>query len=94
MKYKSMNERMSHDFASSNKFVSQIYFQCTILMCEMYKLWMKFFCTICIIKSWDVEFVMLVLDAKNIFPMHLSIVKNSLFVFKLLKGINICFAWF
>jgi hypothetical protein len=35
---------------------------------------------------------MLVLDAKNIFPMHLSIVKNSLFVFKLLKGINICFA--
>jgi hypothetical protein len=25
MKYKSMNERMSHDFASSNKFVSNLF---------------------------------------------------------------------
>jgi hypothetical protein len=29
--------------------------------------------------------VMFVLDAKNIFPMHLSIVKTHYFVFKLLE---------
>jgi hypothetical protein len=60
-------------------------FQCTILMCEMYKLWMNKFYTICIIKLWDAKFVMFVLDAKNIFPMHLSIVKTHYFVFKLLE---------
>ncbi len=73
------------DFASSNKYVFQMCFQCTILMCEMYKLWMDKFCTVCIIKSWDAKFVMLVLDAKNIFPMHFSNVKTHCFVLKLLE---------
>jgi hypothetical protein len=35
-------------------------FQCMILLFEMYKFWMNFFCTIFIIKSWDVKFVMYV----------------------------------
>jgi len=33
-------------------------FQCMILVCETYKLWMNKFCTISIIKSWNVKFVM------------------------------------
>jgi hypothetical protein len=44
-------------FASSNKFMSQTCFQCTILMCDMYKLWMNKFCMNSITKSWDVKFV-------------------------------------
>jgi hypothetical protein len=47
------------DFTSSYKFVCQMCFQCTIFMHEMYKLRMKFFCTISINKSWDPKFVML-----------------------------------
>jgi hypothetical protein len=48
------------DFASSYKSVFQMCFQCMILMCKMYELWMNKFCTISIIKLWDVKFVMLV----------------------------------
>ncbi len=33
-------------------------FQCMILMCEMYKLWMNEFYIISITKSWDVKFMM------------------------------------
>jgi hypothetical protein len=33
-------------------------FQCMILVCETYELWMNKFCTIIIIKSWDTKFVM------------------------------------
>jgi hypothetical protein len=33
-------------------------FQCTILMCEMYNLWMNEFCMIFITKLWDVKFMM------------------------------------
>jgi hypothetical protein len=35
----------------------QMCFQCTILMCETYELWMNDYCTISIIKSWDAKFV-------------------------------------
>jgi hypothetical protein len=38
------------NFASFNKFVCQMCFQCTISMCEMYE-----FCMISITKSWDVK---------------------------------------
>jgi hypothetical protein len=31
--------------------------QCTILMCEMYELWMNEFYMIFIIKLWDAKFV-------------------------------------
>jgi hypothetical protein len=48
------------DLASFFKIVFQMCFQCTILMWETYELWMNKFCTISIIKSWDVKFVMLV----------------------------------
>jgi hypothetical protein len=52
-----MNEyHMSFTF--SFKFVCQIYFQCMILICEMYELWMNKFCMISISKSWDVKFGM------------------------------------
>jgi hypothetical protein len=54
-----MNECHTN-FASSNKSVFQMCFQCMILMCEMYELWMNKFCTISIIKLWNVKFVMLV----------------------------------
>ncbi len=46
------------NFTSSNKFMSQMCFQCTILVCEMYELWFNEFCTISITKSWDVKFAM------------------------------------
>jgi hypothetical protein len=52
MKYKLMNE--CHMNFTSYKFMCQMCFQCMILMCETYKLWMIFFCTIFITKSWDV----------------------------------------
>jgi hypothetical protein len=58
MKYERMNEQMSHGFASFNKSVYQMCFQCTISMHEMYELWMNTFCTISIPKSRDVKFVM------------------------------------
>jgi hypothetical protein len=48
------------NFASSYKYVCQMCFQCTILMCEKYELWINEFCMIFIIKSWNVKFVMLV----------------------------------
>ncbi len=35
-----MNECHTN-FTSSNKFVCQVCFQCTILICEMYELWMN-----------------------------------------------------
>jgi hypothetical protein len=53
--YEWMNE-CHMNFSSSYKFV----FQCMILVCGMFKLWMNVFCTISIIKSWDVKFVMYV----------------------------------
>jgi hypothetical protein len=37
-------------------------FQCMILMREMYKLWMNEFFTISITKSWDVKFVMCIVN--------------------------------
>jgi hypothetical protein len=37
----------------------KICFQCMILVCEMYKLWMNEFYTISITKSGNVKFVML-----------------------------------
>jgi hypothetical protein len=46
------------NFASFNEFVYQMRFQCTILICKMYELWINKFCTISISKSWDVKFVM------------------------------------
>ncbi len=46
------------DFASSNKIVCQMCFQCTIFVCEMYELWMNEFCMISIITSWNAKFVM------------------------------------
>jgi hypothetical protein len=61
MKYELMNERItqiSHLFI--NPFIKCV--QCTILVCEMYKLQVNEFCTIFIIKSWDVKFVMYVLS--------------------------------
>jgi hypothetical protein len=45
-------------FASSNKSMWKICFQCMILVHKMYKLWMNEFCTIFITKLWDVKFVM------------------------------------
>jgi hypothetical protein len=58
MKYEPMNERMSHGFSFSNKFVHQMCFQYTILMRETYELWLNEFCTISITKSWNVKFTM------------------------------------
>ncbi len=52
-----MNECHTN-FTSSNKFVFQMSFQCTILVYEMDELWMNKFCTISITKSWDAKFVM------------------------------------
>jgi hypothetical protein len=57
--YEWMNE-CHINFSSSYKFVCQMCFQCMILMCEMYKLWLNFFCTTSITKSWDTKFVMYV----------------------------------
>jgi hypothetical protein len=37
------------NFASCNKFVFQMCFQCTILVCETYKLWLNKICMISII---------------------------------------------
>jgi hypothetical protein len=45
------------DFTSSNKFVCQMCFQCTISMIKMYKLWMNEFYIISITKPWDVKFM-------------------------------------
>jgi hypothetical protein len=58
MKYKPMNEQMSHKFASSYKFVCQMCFQCMILIHETYELWMNKFCTIFIFQSWNAKFMM------------------------------------
>jgi hypothetical protein len=46
------------NFVSFNEFVYQMCFQCTILICKIYELWINEFCTISISKSWDVKFVM------------------------------------
>jgi len=70
MKYEPMNERMNEchiDFTSSNKYVFKICFQCTILMREMYKLWLKKVYTISITKSWDDEFMMYLFNDKGYF---------------------------
>jgi hypothetical protein len=56
MKYKPINECHTN-FASFNKFVFQMCFQYMILVCEIYELWLKEFCTIFIINSWDAKFV-------------------------------------
>jgi hypothetical protein len=45
------------NFASSYKYVCQMCFQCMILVCETYDLWMNKICTITINKLWDVKFV-------------------------------------
>lgn len=42
-------------------------FQSTILVCEMYKLWMNEFRTISIIKLWDAKFVIMSLLLSNFF---------------------------
>jgi hypothetical protein len=55
------------NFTSFNKYVFKICFQCTILVCEMYKLWLKFFYTISIIKSRDAEFMMYIFSDKGHF---------------------------
>jgi hypothetical protein len=55
---KPMNKWMWHNFTFVYKSMCQMYVECMILMCEMYELWMNFFCKIFIIKSWDVKFVM------------------------------------
>jgi hypothetical protein len=47
------------NFAFSYKSMCQMCFQCMMLMLETYKLWMNEFCTISIIKSWNVKFVMM-----------------------------------
>jgi len=52
-----MNECYTN-FTSSYKYVCQMCFQCMILMCEMYKLWMNVFCMIFVSKLWNVKFVM------------------------------------
>jgi hypothetical protein len=46
-------------FAFSYKSMLQMCFQCMILVCKMYKLWMNKFSTISIIKLWDAKFVTL-----------------------------------
>jgi hypothetical protein len=46
------------NFTSCCKSMCQMCFQCMILVCEMFKLWMNKFCMISIIKSWDAKFVM------------------------------------
>jgi hypothetical protein len=53
-----MNE--SHMDFTSNKSISQMCFQCMILMCEMCKLWLNEICTIFIIKSCYAKFAMYV----------------------------------
>jgi hypothetical protein len=52
-----MNECHTN-FASSYKSTCQMCFQYMISMRETYNLWMKSFCTISIIKLWNVKFVM------------------------------------
>jgi len=49
------------NIASSYKYVCQMCFQCTILMCEMYESWMNEFCMISIIKSWNAKFAMIII---------------------------------
>ncbi len=61
MKYEPMNKQMSHEFPILYICVSNV-FVMVILMFEMYELWMNKFCTISIIKLWDVKFVMFVLS--------------------------------
>jgi hypothetical protein len=46
------------NFASSDKSACQMCFPCMISMHETYNLWMNKFCTISIIKLWNVKFVM------------------------------------
>jgi len=58
MKYKLVNEWMSHKFHIFYKFVCQMCSQCMISVREKYKLWMNEFCMISITKLWDVKFVM------------------------------------
>jgi hypothetical protein len=53
----SMNECHTN-FPSFYTFVCQICFQCTIYVCDTYKLWINEFHTICIIKLWGVKFLM------------------------------------
>jgi len=65
MKYKPMNESMSHE--SFHKLMCQMCFQCTISKRKMYKLWMNEFCTISIIKSLNVKFVISKLFMLNSF---------------------------
>jgi len=43
------------NFTSLYKYICQMCFQCMILVCETYKLWMNKFCTISITKSWYVK---------------------------------------
>jgi hypothetical protein len=51
-----MNECHTN-FISPYKFMFQMCFQCTILVRKMYKLWNHVFCTISIIKIWNVKFM-------------------------------------
>jgi hypothetical protein len=47
------------NFTPCYKSMCQICFQCMILVCEIYELWMNEFCMISITKSWNAKFVML-----------------------------------
>jgi hypothetical protein len=58
MKYEPINDWMSHEFHIIYKSICQTCFWCTILMYKTYELWMKEFCTLSIIKSWNAKFVM------------------------------------
>jgi hypothetical protein len=52
-------------------------FQCMILVCKMYKLWMNEFCTIFISKSGDDKFLMgqpKLLSSKTCWPTNIHIV--------------------
>jgi hypothetical protein len=46
------------NFMSSYKSMCQMCFQCIILVCETYELWMNKFCMIFITNSWDAKFMM------------------------------------
>ncbi len=64
-------------FTSSFNFVCQIYFQCTILMCEMYELWTNKFCMISISKSWNVKFVVNLFNDVTSFSWWQCVISND-----------------
>ncbi len=81
-----MNECHTN-FVSSNKYVCQMCFQCTISMHKTYKLWISEFCMIIIIKSWNRKFMMMFLKIYLIWVQykHKRYISNHL--------INISYKW-